>query len=309
MLEFTLLIIIGIFITLYMIKTKTSSTKITKSFHKPYNEKWKNQNNPKPQQSYKTMQAYKDLYNQVVGELITTKEIANHFKTTQKNINMILEELGWIEIKEKWILSTIKGNFNGARQKYNAQTKMKYVLWEDDVLQNEELMKKFKNTRVHNIKRKNYQERKKQNQTCNSTNTFKQKTTYTKKLNKGQEYEEYVAKVYRSRGYHVSEYGKQQGRLDHGIDLIAKKGKEIVLIQCKNWNENGKWEIKHKDIKAFQTDARTFVEDKPLLRNCLLTARYTISGDFIHQSAIKHIEEMQKLKKRVDYEIIKMPLI
>ena len=189
-----------------------------------------------------------------------------------------------IEIKEKWVLSSIKGNFNGARQKYNAQTKMKYVLWEDDVLENEELVRKFKNT------------------------TQQKRTTQKEKINKGQEYEEYVAKVYRSRGYHVSEYGKQQGLLDHGIDLIAKKGKEIVLIQCKNWNENGKWEIKHKDIKAFQTDARTFVENKPLLRSCLLTARYTISGDFMHQSAIKHIEEMQKLGKRVDYEIVKMPV-
>ena len=284
MLEFTLLIIIGTSITLYIIKTKKSTTKTTKSFHKPYNDKWKNQNQPTHRQSYKPTHAYKDLYNQVVGDLITTREIAKHFKTTQKNINIIFEELGWIEIKEKWILSTIKGNFNGARQKYNAQTKMKYVLWEDDVLENEELVRKFKNT------------------------TQQKRTTQKEKINKGQEYEEYVAKVYRSRGYHVSEYGKQQGLLDHGIDLIAKKGKEIVLIQCKNWNENGKWEIKHKDIKAFQTDARTFVEDKPLLRSCLLTARYTISGDFIHQSAIKHIEEMQKLGKRVDYEIVKMPV-
>jgi len=284
MLEFTLLIIIGTSITLYIIKTKKSTTKPTKSFHKPYNDKWKNQNQPTHRQSYKPTHAYKDLYNQVVGDLITTREIAKHFKTTQKNINIIFEELGWIEIKEKWILSTIKGNFNGARQKYNAQTKMKYVLWEDDVLENEELVRKFKNT------------------------TQQKRTTQKEKINKGQEYEEYVAKVYRSRGYHVSEYGKQQGLLDHGIDLIAKKGKEIVLIQCKNWNENGKWEIKHKDIKAFQTDARTFVEDKPLLRSCLLTARYTISGDFIHQSAIKHIEEMQKLGKRVDYEIVKMPV-
>jgi len=289
MLEFTLVIIFGTFITIY-IKANQKTTKSTKkSFHKPYNENWKEETILKNQKSYKTPNEYKKQYNQVVGDLITIKDIAKHFKTTQKNITKILEELSWIEIKERWILTTIKGNFNGARQKYNAQTKMKYVLWEDDILENEELLKKLKKVTP-----------KKQTST---------KTTYKEKIDKGKEYEAYVAKVYRSRGYHVSEYGKQQGVLDHGIDLIAKKQKEIVLIQCKNWNENGKWEIKHKDIKAFQTDARTFVEDKPLLRSCLLTARYTISGDFIHQSAIKHIEEMKKLGKRVDYEIVKMPII
>ncbi len=133
------------------------------------------------------------------------------------------------------------------------------------------------------------------------------KTSYKEKIIKGAEYEEYVAKVYRSRGYHVTEYGKKMGKKDHGIDLIAKKEKHLVLIQCKNWEENGKWKITHKDIKVFQSEARLFVENKPLLRNCLLNARYTISGNFIHESAIKHLEEMQKIGKRIDYEIIEMP--
>ena len=289
MLEFTLFIIVATFIVVYIKTDKKNNKSTKKSFHKPYNENWKEESILKSQKTYKTSHEYKKQYNQVVGDLITIKDIGKHFKTTQKNITKILEELLWIEIRGAWILTTIKGNFNGARQKYNTQTKMKYVLWEDDILENEELLKKLKKVTS-----------KKQTST---------KTTYKEKINKGQEYEEYVAKVYRSRGYHVSEYGKQQGVLDHGIDLIAKKQKEIVLIQCKNWNENGKWEIKHKDIKAFQTDARTFVENKPLLRSCLLTARYTISGDFIHQSAIKHIQEMKKIGKRVDYEIVKIPII
>lgn len=293
MLEFILLIIVGAFVALYIKTSKQSIKNTKKPFHKPYNENWKEKDNLQCKKTYKSSKEYKSQYNEAVGNLITTKDIAKHFKTTQKNIHKILEELSWIEIKEKWVLTTIKGNFNGARQKYNAQSKMKYVLWEDDILVNEELLKKFNRTKA---KKK-------------TSSKASLKTTYKEKIDKGQEYEEYVAKVYRSRGYHVTEYGKQQGLLDHGIDLIAKKQKEIVLIQCKNWNENGKWEIKHKDIKAFQTDARTFVEDKPILRSCLLTARYTISGDFIHQSAIKHIEEMKKLGKRVDYEIVKMPII
>lgn len=308
MLEFTLFIII-VSIIMYVKTTINTTSSTKKSFHKPYNENWKDTPTKSYQKTYKSQQEYKQQYNQVVGDLITTKEVARHFKTTQKNINQIFQELEWIEIKGKWILSTIKGNFNGARQKYNAQSKMKYVLWEDDILENEALTQKFKNQTKQNTEEKIYQERKRQETILKNPINCNHKTTHEEKINKGREYEEYVAKVYRSRGYHVSEYGKQQGVLDHGIDLIAKKEKEIVLIQCKNWNENGKWKIEHKDIKAFQTDARTFVEDKPLLRSCLLTARYTISGDFIHQSAIKHIDEMKKIGKRVDYEIVKMPIV
>jgi restriction system protein len=134
----------------------------------------------------------------------------------------------------------------------------------------------------------------------------KQKTTHKEKIQKGVEYEKFVARVYRSRGYNVTEHGREMGKKDHGIDLIAKKDKEIIFIQCKNWNENGKWKIRHDNIKSFQTDARTFVEQKPIFKNYKLQIRYTLSGDFIHLSAIKHIEEMKKRGKKIDYEILPM---
>jgi restriction system protein len=134
----------------------------------------------------------------------------------------------------------------------------------------------------------------------------KQKTTHKEKIQKGAEYEKFVARVYRSRGYNVTEHGREMGKKDHGIDLIAKKDKEIIFIQCKTWNENGKWKIRHDNIKSFQTDARTFVEQKPIFKNYKLQIRYTLSGDFIHVSAIRHIEEMQKRGKKIDYEILPM---
>jgi len=303
MVELIVMVILSVIFYKILGNKKTS---MKKSFHKPYTDTWK-KNEREVYNAYAERKAidenyrkikekrkqqdkeYAKQYEDAVGHLLSTKYIAEHFKLTQKNMNKIFEELHWIEISGQWVLTKVKGNFNGARQKYNAQTKRKYVLWEDDVLENEELLKKvacqFRYARDK------------------STTTT---TSYKEKVLKGKEYEEFVAKIYRSRGYHVTEYGKIKGKEDHGIDLIAKKEKEIVLIQCKNWKENGKWKIKHKDIKAFQTDARTFVEDKPLLRSCLLTARYTISGDFIHSSAINHIEEMKKLGKRVDYEIVKI---
>ena len=51
----------------------------------------------------------------------------------------------------------------------------------------------------------------------------------------GQEYEKYVARHFRRKGYTVSLNGVKKGFDDEGIDLICTKDGEILLIQCKNW--------------------------------------------------------------------------
>ena len=135
------------------------------------------------------------------------------------------------------------------------------------------------------------------------------RTSYAEKIKKGAEFESYVTRVYQCRGYTVTEYGKEMGKKDQGIDLIAKKEKHIVLIQCKNWNKEGKWKIKHTDILAFRQRSADFLEERKIFQNYDITSRYTLSGDFIHASAIKHLEEMQAKGKKVDYEIIEMPIL
>jgi Holliday junction resolvase len=224
------------------------------------------------------IKTYKHQIQEAQYTTVTISQIAEHFNTTASIIIHILMEKGFLEKKGKWWVVTSLGQTQGGIQKYNTKTKQKYVIWEDDILENETLIKEI--------------------------NTPKKKTSYQEKMIKGENYEKFIAQIYRDRGYHITEHGKEKGRQDHGIDLIAKKGKEIILIQCKDWNEKTKWKITHEKIKSFQTDARTFVENKPLLRSCKLTARYIVSGNFMHQSAIKHIEEMQKKGKKIDYEII-----
>ncbi len=49
-------------------------------------------------------------------------------------------------------------------------------------------------------------------------------------------YERYVGSVYEQQGYDVSYEGIIKGRQDLGRDLIAKKGQETVVVQCKNWS-------------------------------------------------------------------------
>lgn len=51
----------------------------------------------------------------------------------------------------------------------------------------------------------------------------------------GQEYEKYVARHFRRKGYTVSLNGVKKGFDDEGIDLICTKNGETLLIQCKNW--------------------------------------------------------------------------
>lgn len=59
-------------------------------------------------------------------------------------------------------------------------------------------------------------------------------SNYYRRL-KGKRYERKVSQYYRSKGYNVIEYGLEKGFNDEGIDVIAKKDNEILLIQCKNW--------------------------------------------------------------------------
>lgn len=53
----------------------------------------------------------------------------------------------------------------------------------------------------------------------------------------GRLYERYVGYLYEKDGYNVDYVGIFKGFEDLGRDLICKKGKEIIVIQCKNWAE------------------------------------------------------------------------
>lgn len=50
-------------------------------------------------------------------------------------------------------------------------------------------------------------------------------------------YERYIGYLFETDGYQVEFHGIFKGFEDLGRDLIAKKGKEIVVIQCKNWSQ------------------------------------------------------------------------
>lgn len=53
----------------------------------------------------------------------------------------------------------------------------------------------------------------------------------------GRIYERYVGYLYEEQGYDVEYVGIFKGYEDLGRDLICQKGKDFIVIQCKNWAE------------------------------------------------------------------------
>lgn len=51
----------------------------------------------------------------------------------------------------------------------------------------------------------------------------------------GRDYERYIGYLWESRGYSVEYHGIEEGLQDLGRDLLARRGEELVVIQCKHW--------------------------------------------------------------------------
>ncbi len=61
----------------------------------------------------------------------------------------------------------------------------------------------------------------------------------------GRDYELYIGYLCESEGYHVDYYGSYMGLEDLGRDLICKKGKKVLLVQCKYWSQEKHIHEKH----------------------------------------------------------------
>lgn len=59
-----------------------------------------------------------------------------------------------------------------------------------------------------------------------------------KKKQIGEMFERYVGYMLELENYDVEYYGLKEEKEDLGRDLIAKKGKKTIIIQCKYWSEN-----------------------------------------------------------------------
>jgi hypothetical protein len=61
----------------------------------------------------------------------------------------------------------------------------------------------------------------------------------------GRDYERYVGYLYETKGYEVQFTGAIDGFADMGRDVIARRGLELVIIQCKYWSAQKEIHEKH----------------------------------------------------------------
>ena len=87
---------------------------------------------------------------------------------------------------------------------------------------------------------------------ANTHNTFS-----LKNKEKGDKYELQILRHYKKQGYKVYPQGFIKGKADGGIDLVAYKGSEALLIQCKNWEYK---QVKQEHLRIFMGDCAAYLE-------------------------------------------------
>lgn len=115
----------------------------------------------------------------------------------------------------------------------------------------------------------------------------------------GDAYEKSVGLEYENEGYDVEYRGLNYGRKDGGIDLIARKDNEIILIQCKYWKKK---EITHNMVKEFYGNCHFYMDKHYIKEN--VSCVYAIPGYESLSAAAEFIFKENFVKLR--YKIIKM---
>jgi len=102
-------------------------------------------------------------------------------------------------------------------------------------------------------------------------------------IKQGKEFEYYVSNYFREQGYEVIN-NFEKNEKDEGIDIIAKKGNdELLLIQCKNWEIPV---ISHKEIKEFLGNCYLFLYNHKEYRKFKKVRRlYITSNSNLDKSA------------------------
>ncbi len=84
---------------------------------------------------------------------------------------------------------------------------------------------------------------------------------HNKRQKYGNSYEIFIANKYKETGYEVENRGVKESFNDGGLDIIAIKDNNIVLVQCKNWTMSNSYKINQKDIRAFVGDCFLYLKD------------------------------------------------
>ncbi len=97
----------------------------------------------------------------------------------------------------------------------------------------------------------------------------------------GIEYERYIGYMCEQNGYHVKYNGALSGLEDMGRDLILKKGKEIIIIQCKYWSKEKTIHEKH----IFQLYGSVILEE-------IENPKHSVKGVFVTSTTLSNTAQL-----------------
>lgn len=114
---------------------------------------------------------------------------------------------------------------------------------------------------------------------------------------KGDNYEFQIGKSYKRKGYKIHYNGINKGVADGGIDIVAHKGDETILIQCKNWEHS---QVKQEHLRIFLGDCTAYIE-----RNQNYLAKRKIRRVFITSCQnIDYGVERFVAENNIEYKIV-----
>jgi HJR/Mrr/RecB family endonuclease len=131
-------------------------------------------------------------------------------------------------------------------------------------------------------------------------NKEKRKKQYFENVQKGQEYELKVVEHYKQLGFNIDHRGKRLGRRDGGIDILAAKDNKYLLIQCKNYQNEGS--IDHKLIKEFNSNCHDFINNNKQLSLENTEFKFVVPSRKVFKS--NAIQYFRNFQNKCRYQIV-----
>lgn len=236
---------------------------------------------------------------------LKAKELKEYFNITSKQLHEVLRLLKWAKKSgEKGWKATSLGRHKGAKE--GVYMGINYIHWDSKIKKNFQFINAIQGLKETNRIKNEVKEKSIHTTIINTEakNISKSKRmTNKEKKEKGDIYEAFIATHYRAQGYTISEHGKDNGKKDNGIDLIAKKGKEILFMQCKNWSLNSGNKVRDKEIKVTRQDVQDYEEKHPLYEMYKTKIIYIMSENILHGSGYHYIQDNSEL---LEFRIIPM---
>ncbi len=111
------------------------------------------------------------------------------------------------------------------------------------------------------------------------------------------DYSTFVANYYRAKNYTVWEYSKEKNLIDYALNLVVKREKNILFIECRS---NSK-EITLENLLEFEKVGAEFLDQYRLFKNYNILYLCICSEDRFSQQASVYIAK----NSHISYEILK----